>query len=91
MGSWLSYGVRFSSLGTRENLVNYGDVNGNAIECNVFGLWCWDAHGCWIRHILWFRNRWVDPISQETHSDLGCTISLMSERFLPRLLVYLST
>jgi hypothetical protein len=32
-----------------------------------------------------------DPISPETHSDLGCTISLMRERFLQRLFMYPST
>jgi hypothetical protein len=33
----------------------------------------------------------IDPISLEIHSDLGYTISLMSERFLQRLLMYPST
>ena len=75
---WLSYDARFSS--TRENLVNHGDVNGgNAIERSELGLWCWGvldvgedifASGSGIVGLNF------DPIIPETHSDLGCTISL---------------
>src|SRR5277367_2624400 len=81
---WLSCDVKFSS--TRENLVNHGDVNGgNAIERSELGLWCWGvldvgedifASGSGIVDLNF------DPIIPETHSDLGCTISLTGLGFV---------
>ena len=82
---WLSYDARFSS--TRENLVNHGDVNGgNAIERNELGLWCWGALD--VGEDIFASGSGIvglnfDPIIPETHSDLGCTISLTGLGFVP--------